>query len=109
MNLGVRGITGGYVWGNGGLGLLRVVTVVMYSYGWLQVAKGVTGGYEWLRVVTGGYRGYGWFGVVTSGYGWLHVVTGGYGWLCIVTVMERAVASRSIDLLNSMIHFILMI
>ena len=76
----------------------------------------VTGGYEWLRglqgsgrlrLVTGGYR---WLRVVMSGYGWLRVVTGSHEWLRglqgITGIMGggRAVASRSFDLLNSMIH-----
>ena len=44
--------------------------------------------------------------VVTGGYRWLPVVTGGYEWIrgfFRVTAGGGAVASRSFDLLNSMI------
>ena len=63
--------------------------------------------YRWLRVVMGGH---GWLWVVTGGYKWLRVVTGSHEWLRglqgITGIMGggRAVASRSFDLLNSMIH-----
>ena len=70
---------------------VREVTV---SYWRLQVA---TCGYEWLWVVTGGYR---WLRVVTGSHEWLRGLQG------ITGIMGggRAVASRSFDLLNSMIH-----
>ena len=51
-----------------------------------------------------------WLCVDMSGYGWLRVVTGSHEWLRglqgIAGFMGwgRAVASRSFDLLNSMIH-----
>ena len=86
-------VTGGYEWLRGlqGSGRLRLVT----------------GGYRWLRVVMSEYE---WLWVVTGGYRWLRVVTGSHEWLRglqgITGIMGggRAVASRSFDLLNSMIY-----
>ena len=51
-----------------------------------------------------------WLCVVMSGYGWSRVVTGSHEWLRglqgITGIMGggRPMASRSFDLLNSMIH-----
>ena len=70
----------------------------MGGYGWLLVVTTrclwVSNG--WLLVVTCGY------GVATDGYRWLRVIIGGYG-LVMGGHGWWAVASRSFDLLNSMI------
>ena len=74
------------------------VTNMRYDCGWFWGGKG------WLQVVTDCY---GWFLVVTvltSGYWWLWVVMTTSDELLRSKKGEGAVSSRSLDLLNSLIH-----
>ena len=85
-------VTSGYDW-------------LWVSNGWLLVIVGgfgvVKGGYRWLRIVTGGFR---WLRALTSGYWWLWVVMTTSDELLRSKKGEEAVSSRSLGLLNSLIH-----